>query len=58
MARKLRAWFTRFPPSPRVAAADEEEGPPGRAARGWLGWRVKKKRRRRPMPCLVANKYC
>ena len=31
VARKLRAWFTRFPPTPRVATAaeDDTEGGPG-----------------------------
>ena len=31
VARKLRAWFTRFPPTPRVATAadDDTDGGPG-----------------------------
>ena len=35
VARKLRAWYTRFPPTPRVAAgeddSDEGQGNPGGA---------------------------
>ena len=64
VVRKLRAWFTGnftpLPPTPRVAAAvndDDTEGGPGGAG-GGLGWRVRKRKRRRPMPCLEANKYC
>ena len=59
VARKLRAWFARFPPTLRVATAsddDDTEGGPG--GQGGLGWRVRKRKRRRPMPCLEANKYC
>ena len=60
VARKLRAWFARFPPTPLVAAAaaddDNTEGGPG--GQGGLGWRVRKRKRWRPMPCLEANKYC
>jgi len=59
VARKLRAWFARFPPTQRVAATvddDNTEGGPG--GQGGLGWRVRKRKRRRPMPCLEANKYC
>jgi hypothetical protein len=38
VARKLRAWFTLFPPTPRVAgAADQDNTEGGRAARGGLG---------------------
>ena len=59
VARKLRTWFTRVPPTARVAAAanynNTERGPVGQ---GGLGWRVRKRKRRRPMPCLEANKYC
>jgi len=60
VARKLRPWFTRFPPTPRVAAvsADDDTEGGGRAARGELGWRARKRKRMRPMPCLEANKYC
>ena len=64
VARKLQPWFTRFPPTPRVAG----DSPPsqqmttlkggGRAARGELGWRARKRKRMRPIPCLEANKYC
>ena len=55
VARKLRAWFARFPPTPRVAAAadDDTEG-----RQGGQGRRVRKRKRRRPMRCLDANKYC
>ena len=59
VARKLLAWFTLFPPTPRVAgaaAADDTEG--GRAAREGLGRRVRVRRRRRPTPCTETNKYC
>ena len=41
VARKLRAWFARFPPTPRVAAAadddDTEGGPGGRGGAGVAG---------------------
>ncbi len=59
VARKLRPWFTLFPPTPWVAGAadqDNTEGGPG--GHGGLGWRVSKRKRKRPMPCLKANKYC
>lgn len=63
VAREFRAWFTRnftsFPPTPRVAAAaanDDTDG--GLGGQGGLGWRVRKRKRRRPMPCLEENKYC
>ena len=63
VARKLRAWFARFPPthiepsgSPPPSSTTTPRG--GRAASGGLRWRVRKRKRRRPMPCLEANKYC
>ena len=40
VARKLRAWFGRFPPTPRVAAAaadDTEGGPGGQGGAGVAG---------------------
>jgi len=54
VARKLRAWYTRFPPTLRVAAGedDSDEG------QGNVGRRARKRTPRRPMPCLMVNKYC
>ena len=40
VARKLRAWFARFPPTQRVAAAADDkdtEGGPGGQGGGWGG---------------------
>jgi hypothetical protein len=56
---KLQAWFSQFPPTPRVAGAAADDDAEGvRAAREGLGRRVRVRRRRRPMPCLETNKYC
>ena len=51
--RKLWAWLARFPPTQQVAATVDDD-----IAVGGLGCLVRKRRRRRPMPCLEANKYC